>query len=92
MAMKHICTKNDLFWYDDFPHPNDKSLTTTYPHHKHMPPDIKHHRIPAGELSFLHTQFANIDRRNPESEIIFISTQVYRSPKAVSQNHAGIQT
>ena len=41
-----------LYWYDDFPHPNDKSLTPTYPHHKHIRPDIKHHRIPAGELSF----------------------------------------
>jgi hypothetical protein len=22
------------------------------PHHKHIPPDIKHHRIPAPDLSF----------------------------------------
>ena len=25
-----------LFWYDDFPHPNDANLAITYPHHKHV--------------------------------------------------------
>jgi hypothetical protein len=23
-----------LYWYDDFPHPNDPSLAATFPHHK----------------------------------------------------------
>lgn len=41
-----------LYWYDDFPHPNDPSLASTFPHHKHVPPDIKHHRIPAPNMSF----------------------------------------
>ena len=41
-----------LYWYDDFPHPNDPTLASTQPHHKHVPPDIKHHRIPAPGLSF----------------------------------------
>jgi hypothetical protein len=41
-----------LYWYDDFPHPNDPALASTHPHHKHVPPDIKHHRIPAPEMSF----------------------------------------
>ena len=41
-----------LYWYDDFPHPNDSSLASSYPHHKHVPEDIKHHRVPAPELSF----------------------------------------
>lgn len=41
-----------LYWYDDFPHPNDPTLISTFPHHKHIPPDIKHHRIPAENLSF----------------------------------------
>ena len=41
-----------VYWYDDFPHPNDASLATTYPHHKHIPPDIKHNRIPAPNMSF----------------------------------------
>jgi hypothetical protein len=41
-----------LYWYDGFPHPNDSTLASTHPHHKHVPPDIKHHRIPAQEVSF----------------------------------------
>jgi hypothetical protein len=44
--------KDKLYWYDSFPHPDDSSLAITDPHHKHVPPDIKHHRIPAPELSF----------------------------------------
>ena len=42
-----------LFWYDDFPHPNDPTLASTMPHHKHLPPYIKHHRVPAPNISFL---------------------------------------
>jgi len=41
-----------LYWYDDFPHPNDPNLVSTFPHHKHVPPDIKHNRIPAPEIRF----------------------------------------
>ena len=41
-----------LFWYDSQPHPNDSKLQSTHPHHKHIPPDIKHNRIPASEMSF----------------------------------------
>lgn len=41
-----------LYWYDPQPHPNDPTLASTAPHHKHVPPDIKHHRIPAPGLSF----------------------------------------
>jgi len=42
-----------LFWYDCWPHPDDPFLASTFPHHKHVPPDIKHHRIPAENLSFV---------------------------------------
>ncbi len=42
-----------LYWYDDFPHPNDPTLAATHPHHKHVPPDIKHHRLLAPEMSFV---------------------------------------
>jgi hypothetical protein len=28
------------------------SLASTFPHHQHLPPDIRHHRVPAPELSF----------------------------------------
>jgi hypothetical protein len=41
-----------LAWYDPQPHPDDRLLQATYPHHKHTPPDIKHHRTPAPGLSF----------------------------------------
>ena len=27
-------------------------IQTTHPHHKHIPPGIKHHRVPAPGLSF----------------------------------------
>ena len=41
-----------VYWYDSQPHPNEPSLASTHPHHKHMPPNIKHNRIPAPGLSF----------------------------------------
>ena len=44
--------KEKLYWYDSQPHPNEKSLQSTHPHHKHIPPDIKHNRIPAPNISF----------------------------------------
>jgi len=33
-----------LYWYDSQAHPNHPDLAATHPHHKHIPPDIKHHR------------------------------------------------
>ena len=42
-----------LYWYDSQPHPQDAALATTLPHHKHTPPDAKHHREPAPGLSFI---------------------------------------
>ena len=41
-----------LYWYDSQPHPGDPTLASTARHHKHVPPDIKHRRIPAPDLSF----------------------------------------
>ncbi|AFZ60259.1 hypothetical protein H6G54_08205 [Anabaena cylindrica FACHB-243] len=43
-----------LYWYDDFPHPKDASLASTFPHHKHVPPEMKRNRIPAPNISFIH--------------------------------------
>jgi hypothetical protein len=40
-----------ITWYDAQPHPNDPTLASTHPHHKHVPPDIKHNRIPAPNMS-----------------------------------------
>lgn len=39
-------------WYDAQPHPNDPSLASTFPHHKHIPPHIKQNRVPAPGMSF----------------------------------------
>ena len=41
-----------LYWYDTQPHPNDPALQSTYPHHKHIPPNMRRNRIPAPEMSF----------------------------------------
>lgn len=49
-----------LYWYDDFPHPHDPSLASTFPHHKHIPPDIKRHRIPAPNISYTQTNLPTI--------------------------------
>jgi hypothetical protein len=40
------------YWYDSQSYPDDPDLQSTHPHHKHIPPNIKHHRIPAPNLSF----------------------------------------
>jgi hypothetical protein len=41
-----------LFWYDSQPHADDSTLRASHPHHKHVPPDIKHNRVPAPQMSF----------------------------------------
>src|SRR2546426_961191 len=43
-----------IAWYDPFEHPHVSELAATHPHHKHVPPDIKHNRIPAPGISFEH--------------------------------------
>ncbi len=43
---------DQLYWYDDWPHPHIPELAGTAPHHKHVPPDSRRHRIPAPDLSF----------------------------------------
>lgn len=44
--------KQKQYWYDSWSHPLDESLVATDPHHKHIPPNIKHNRITAPGLSF----------------------------------------
>lgn len=39
-------------WYDPQPHPEIPTLASTLPHHFHVPPDIKHNRLPAEGISF----------------------------------------
>jgi hypothetical protein len=43
--------ENKLYWYDSQAHPNDPTLASTHPHHKHVPPDIKHNRALKGTRS-----------------------------------------
>jgi hypothetical protein len=42
----------EVCWYDSQSHPQDPTLAGTDPHHKHLPPDAKHHRVPAPGLRF----------------------------------------
>lgn len=62
-----------LYWYDSQPHPDDASLQSTHPHHKHIPPDIKHHRIPAPTMRF--TQ-PNLSALIQEIEALLTATNV----------------
>jgi len=39
-------------WYDPWPHPENAALAATFPHHKHMPPDLRNNRVPAPGLGF----------------------------------------
>jgi hypothetical protein len=56
-----------LYWYDSQPHPDDPLLQSTHPHHKHVPPDMKQHRVPAPGMSFLQP---NLMRLIPEIEAL----------------------
>ena len=39
-------------WYDPQPHPENQELASTFPHHFHEEPDIKHNRKPAPGMIF----------------------------------------
>ena len=39
-------------WYDAQPHPELPELASTFPHHRHEPPDIKRNRRPAPGITF----------------------------------------
>ena len=41
-----------IAWYDPFEHPHIPELASTHPHHKHIQPDVKHHRVSAPGISF----------------------------------------
>ena len=49
-----------LCWYDCQPHPEDATLASTHPHHKHILPDLKNHRVPAPEMSFTRPNLPNL--------------------------------
>ena len=39
-------------WYDHWEHPEIPALAVTFPHHKHVPPDLRQNRLAAPGLSF----------------------------------------
>ncbi|MBI1923622.1 hypothetical protein HYR99_05175 [Candidatus Poribacteria bacterium] len=61
-----------LGWYAPQPHPEVPGLVSTFPHHKHVPPNIKHNRIPA-PMSFtcpnLPILIQEVEERIPKVEI-----------------------
>src|SRR4030043_408126 len=56
-----------LYWYDSQPHPDEHNLKSTYPHHKHVRPDMKHHRIPAPLVSFSSPNLSELVKEIAES-------------------------
>lgn len=47
-------------WYDPQPHPEIPELQSTFPHHRHEPPDVKHNRRPAPGISFTAPNLATL--------------------------------
>jgi hypothetical protein len=39
-------------WYDSWPHPEIPALAATFPHHKHLPPNLRENRVPAPGIRF----------------------------------------
>ncbi len=46
--------RNDekICWYDSWAHPEIPGLASTFPHHKHLPPNLRENRVPAPGVSF----------------------------------------
>ncbi len=47
-------------WYDPQPHPEALELQSTFPPHRHEPPEIKHHRRPAPGIGFAAPNLATL--------------------------------
>jgi len=47
-------------WYDPQPHPEVPELRSTFPHHRHESPGIKHNRRPAPGISFTAPNLATL--------------------------------
>lgn len=41
-----------ICWYDSWPHPEIPSLATTFPHHKHILPNLREYRVAAPGIQF----------------------------------------
>ena len=64
--------QQQLYWYDPWEHPDDASLASSFPHHKHVPPGIKHHRVPAPGLSFTRSNLPFLIRE-VEDQVLYQS-------------------
>jgi hypothetical protein len=47
-----------ICWYDAWEHPEIPALATTFPHHRHLPPNLRDNRVAAPGISF---QSPNLD-------------------------------
>ena len=56
-------------WYDSWPHPEIPALASTFPHHRHILPNLRDHRVPAPGIQFdapnLDTVLKDIHREWP---------------------------
>jgi len=41
-----------ICWYDSWEHPEIPAVASTFPHHKHVLPNLREHRLPAPGISF----------------------------------------
>jgi len=41
-----------ICWYGSWEHPEIPALASTFPHHKHVPPNLRENRVPAPGISF----------------------------------------
>ena len=47
-----------ICWYDSWEHAEIPALATTFPHHKHIQPNLRDNRVPAPGISF---ELPNLD-------------------------------
>ena len=52
--------QHKIAWYDPQPHPEDLSLAETFPHHKHVLPNIRKNRKPAPGINFDHLNLRRV--------------------------------
>lgn len=57
-----------LWWYDPQPHPEAVELQATFPHHKHVPPEIKRNRVPAPGITFTAPNLPQLVREMLETQ------------------------
>lgn len=59
-------------WYDAWEHPEIPALAATFPHHKHVPPNLRDNRVPAPGISF----------ESPNLDVVLVDVRCDWFPKA----------